>query len=211
MRDDGIKELPKLEEAKMLLEEAGRLNPGPWISHSKYVAESARLIALETRELDSEKAYILGLLHDIGRREGVTDMHHIISGYNFLKEKKFDEAAKICLTHPFLVKKIECYSGKWDCSESEIEFIKDYLGNVEFNDYDRLIQFCDAIAIPSGFCLIEKRMVDVVLRYGINDLTIDKWKITMDIKQYFENKIQKSIYTILPGVVENTFDFKFVD
>jgi putative nucleotidyltransferase with HDIG domain len=187
------------------------LNPGPWISHSKYVAESARLIALETRELNSEKAYILGLLHDIGRREGITDMHHIISGYNFLKEKKFDEAAKICLTHPFLVKKIECYSGKWDCSESEIEFIKDYLGSIEFNDYDRLIQFCDAIALPSGFCLIEKRMVDVVIRYGINDLTIDKWKITMNIKQYFENKIQKSIYTILPGVVENTFDFKFID
>lgn len=195
----------------MLLEEAGKLNPGPWISNSKYVAESARLIALETRELDSEKAYILGLLHDIGRREGVTDMRHIISGYNFLKEKSFAEAAKICITHPFLVKKIECYSGKWDCSESEIEFIKEYLRSIEFNDYDRLIQFCDAIALPSGFCLIEKRMVDVVIRYGFNDLTIDKWKITMNIKQYFENKMQKSIYTILPGIVENTFDFKFVD
>jgi len=206
MRDNHIKGLPTLEEAKMLLEEAGKLNPGTWISHSKYVAESAMLIAKETKELDSQVAYIIGLLHDIGRREGVTDMHHIISGYNFLKDKGFDQTARICITHPFLVKEIKCYSGKWDCSESEIGFIKQYLSNIEFNDYDKLIQFCDTLALPSGFCLIEKRMVDVALRYGINDLIIDKWKTTMEIKKYFENKIGKSIYTILPGVIQNTFD-----
>lgn len=205
MRNNDTKGLPKLQEAKILLEEAGKLNPGPWISHSKYVAEAARLIAEETKELNSETAYIVGLLHDVGRREGVTDMHHIISGYNFLKENGFDEPARICITHPFLVKGIECYSGKWDCSESELGFIKDYLRNIEFNDYDKLIQFCDAIALPSGFCLIEKRMIDVALRYGINDLIIDKWKTTMGIKQYFESKMGKSIYTILPGVIENTF------
>jgi hypothetical protein len=206
MKNDDMKGLPKLQEANALLAEAGKLNPGPWISHSNYVAEAARLIAEKTNELDSETAYILGLLHDVGRREGITDMHHIISGYNFLKKKGFDEAARVCITHPFLVKKIECYSGKWDCSESEIGFIKNYLKDIEYNDYDKLIQFCDAIALPSGFCLVEKRMIDVALRYGINDLIIDKWKITMDIKQYFEHKIGKSIYTMLPGVIENTFD-----
>ncbi|WAG61539.1 HD domain-containing protein [Clostridium estertheticum] len=205
MKNDGIQGLPMLYEAKIFLEDAGRLNPGPWINHSEYVAEAARLIAEKTEGLNSETAYILGLLHDVGRREGVTDMHHIISGYNFLKEKGFNEAARICITHPFLVKEIECYSGKWDCSESEIEFIKEYLRNIEFNEYDKLIQFCDAIAISSGFCLVEKRMIDVALRYGINDLIIDKWKSTMEIKQYFESKIGKSIYTLLPGVIENTF------
>lgn len=132
-------------------------------------------------------------------------MHHIISGYNFLKEKGFNKAARTCITHPFLIKEIQCYSGKWDCSESEIEFIKDYLRNIEYNEYDKLIQLCDAIAIPSGFCLVEKRMIDVALRYGINDLIIDKWRATMEIKQYFESKIGKSIYTVLPGVIENTF------
>jgi hypothetical protein len=205
MRYNDINCLPGLKDAKLLLEEAGKLNPGPWISHSNYVAEAARLIAAETDELNSETAYILGLLHDVGRREGITDMHHIISGYNFLIQKGFDKAARICITHPFLVKEIKCYSGKWDCSDLEIEFIKDYLRNIEFDDYDKLIQFCDAIAIPSGFCLVEKRMIDVALRYGINDLIIDKWKSTMEIKQYFESKIGKSIYTLLPGVIENTF------
>ena len=47
-------------------------------------------------------------------------------------------------------------------------------------------------------------MIDVALRYGINDLIIDKWKSTMELKQYFESKIGKSIYTLLPGVIENT-------
>jgi Predicted HD superfamily hydrolase len=205
---DNIKGLLGLQEAKILLEEAERLNPGPWVSHSRYVAESARLIASETKELNPDTAYVLGLLHDIGRYECIFDMHHIISGYNLLKYKGFDEAARVCITHPFLVKSIECYSGKWDCSKPEIEFIKDFLRSIEFNDYDRLIQFCDAVALPSGFCLVEKRMIDVALRHGVNDLTIDKWKATMDIKRYFESKIGKSIYSILPGVVENTFDFK---
>lgn len=60
MRNYGIEGLPILHEAKIFLEEAGRLNPGPWISHSKYVAEAARLIAEETEGLNSETAYILG-------------------------------------------------------------------------------------------------------------------------------------------------------
>lgn len=38
MKNDGIQGLPMLYEAKIFLEEAGRLNPGPWINHSEYVA-----------------------------------------------------------------------------------------------------------------------------------------------------------------------------
>ena len=42
--------------------------------HSMYVAEGAKLIAEQTDNLNPEVAYILGLLHDIGRREGVHAM-----------------------------------------------------------------------------------------------------------------------------------------
>ena len=48
-------------------------------------------------------------------------------------------------------------------------------------------------------------MVDVALRHGINEYTMLKWKATFEIKDYFENKTGKSIYSILPGVFENTF------
>ena len=60
--------LPTLGEAHMILEEATQLNPGPWVQHSIYTAQAAQIIADNCKELDSEKAYILGMLHDIGRR-----------------------------------------------------------------------------------------------------------------------------------------------
>jgi len=64
---------------------------------------------------------------------------------------------------------------------------------------------CDALALPNGFGLIEKRMVDVALRHGVNEYIISKWKATFEIQQHFEKVIGKSIYSLLPGVVENTF------
>jgi hypothetical protein len=33
-----------------------------------------------------------------------------------------------------------------------------------------------------------------------------KWKATFKTKQYFEKKMGKSIYSVLPGVIENTFE-----
>lgn len=147
------------------------------------------------------------MLHDIGRRAGVTDMRHILDGYYFASEKGYDMVAKICLTHSFNCPDIKICFGKWDCTEEEYNFVKNYIETVDYNDYDRLIQLCDALALPSGFCLLEKRMVDVALRHGIHEYIIDKWKVTFETKKYFEEKIGKSIYSLLPGVIENTFGF----
>lgn len=66
--------LPTADEAIKELEIAGRLNPGPWVKHSINTGEAARYIAEKVPGLDSEKAYICGLMHDIGRRVGVTDI-----------------------------------------------------------------------------------------------------------------------------------------
>lgn len=59
---------------------------------------------------------------------------------------------------------------------TEAEFIQNYLACIEYNDYDRLIQLCDALSFPTGPTYIEKRLVDVALRYGFNELTIPKWE-----------------------------------
>ena len=75
----------------------------------------------------------------------------------------------------------------------------------EYDDYDRLVQLCDSLALPSGFCLLEKRFVDVALRYGTPPVIVDRWKKILEIKDMFEKKINCSIYKLLPGVVENTF------
>ena len=198
--------LPTLGEAHMILEEATQLNPGPWVQHSIYTAQAAQIIADNCKELDSEKAYILGMLHDIGRRFGVTNMRHSLDGYTFSIEKGYDVLGKICLTHSFPIKNIKGAFGKWDCSNEEYTFVEGYLRSVVYDDYDRLIQLCDALALPSGFSLMEKRMVDVALRHGFHEYIIPKWKATFEIKQYFEKLIGTSIYSLLPNVVENTFN-----
>jgi hypothetical protein len=169
------------------------------------VAEAARLIASRCKDMDGESAFIAGLLHDLGRRFGVTAMRHMLDGYNYAKEKGYVFAAKICITHSCPTKNID-EAGKWDCTEEEYNFVKEFLITVDYDDYDRLIQLCDSLALPNGFTLIEKRLIDVALRHGVNQHTVPKWKAILDLKQYFENKAGESIYKILPGIIENTFE-----
>ena len=66
--------LPTIEEAKKELEIAGELNPGPWTTHSINVGIAARNIAQKVPGMDAEKAYIVGMLHDIGRRVGIVNI-----------------------------------------------------------------------------------------------------------------------------------------
>ncbi|WP_234123492.1 HD domain-containing protein [Clostridium hydrogenum] len=199
--------IPSLEEANLLLEEARSLNPTPWVEHVKYVAMSAKLIAEQTSDMNPETAYILGLLHDIGRRTGTTSgMRHSIDGYDYLIEKGYDLAAQVCLSHVAFKKNNEVIVvGKWNGTQEQHDFIVEYLSRIEDTDYDKLIKLCDYIALPSGFCLMEKRLVDMAIRGGVNENTLPRWKSTMEIQKYFEGKIGKSIYSLLPGVVENTF------
>ena len=198
--------IPSLEIATAFVAEAEQRNPGPWINHSLYAARAAKAIALEHPTLDPEAAFILGYLHDIGRREGNTHMGHVLDGFNFLSRLGYDDAARVCLTHSFPVKNVWAIVGTWDnCVSTDLAFIQSHLDRMEYTDYDKLIQLCDALALPSGYCLMEKRLMDVTLRYGINDYTLLRWKAHLGLINEFEMVINKSIYDCLPGVVENTF------
>lgn len=205
MKNNILSSVPTLEEAKLILKEAEGLNPGLWIEHSKYTGQAARLIAENIEGLNSEVAEVLGMLHDIGRRVGVYKIRHSIDGYNYAMEKGYSLLARVCITHSFPYKNINIILDEWDSTEENFNFLKKYLEEVEFDDYDKLIQLCDALALPSGFCLLEKRMIDVALRYGVNELTIPKWKATFQLKDYFEEKMNKSIYNVLPNIAQNTF------
>jgi len=197
--------IPTLPQAETYLPEAQALNPGPWVHHSIWAARAAQAIATHHPDIDPAAAYILGLLHDIGRRVGVTGMRHTLDGYRFLQSQGFEDAARSCLTHSFPIKDVAFITGKWDGSAAELRFVEDYLARIEYTVYDRLIQLADTVALPSGFCLIEKRFVDVTLRYGFNVHTLQKWRAFLDLRQEFEAAIHCSIYAVLPGVVENTF------
>ncbi len=199
--------IPTLAEAEKLLDEAEARNPGPWVAHSRNVALAARHLAEVHPQLEPGSAYILGLLHDIGRQEGVTNMRHTLDGYTFLHNLGYEDAARICLTHSHPLQDIYAVFGSWDCTETELSMAETYLMSLTYTPYDRLIQLCDALALPEGVCLIEKRCLDVALRYGVDTLTVSKWRALFGVQAEMEAAIGRSIYRVLPGVVETTFGF----
>ena len=197
--------VPTRHKAEAILEDAAIRNPGPWADHSRVVARTAQTIAEHHPAIDPQSAYVVGLLHDIGRREGVTDMRHVLDGYLFLQNEGFPDAARICLTHSFPIPFAGAGAGQWDCNAAELEFVQSYLDQIEYNPYDRLIQLCDALCLPSGPVLMEKRLMDVALRHGFNEYTLEKWQAFLAIQADFEAVLGRSIYSLLPDVVENTF------
>ena len=189
--------------AKQALREAGQRNPGPWIGHSESVAQNAKLIA-QRCGLEAQKAYVMGLLHDIGRREGVSGIKHIFDGYAYMLEMGEKEIARICLTHSFPLKDVQTYIGAYDCTEEQLAFLRDFLEHTEQDDYDRLIQLCDAISLPEGACIMEKRLMDVALRHGLPEFSLDKWRAFLALKQYFDDKCGCNLYEFLPNVFKNS-------
>ena len=197
--------IPTLALAEQVLVEAAQLNPGPWVQHSRNVALGAKLIAERHPRLNPDIAYILGLLHDIGRREGPSHIRHLIDGYRYLAGLGYEEVGRISLTHGFPVADLSAYFGERDCSAEDLIFLEEYITTTVFSEYDRLIQLCDTLSMPEGFCLMEKRLVDVAMRYGTSEVTVKGWEARFKIKAEFEAAIGQSIYQVLPGVVEGTF------
>lgn len=192
--------LPTRESAEEILQEAERCNPGPWGNHSRIVAHCAEKIAMECDGLDSDKAYILGLMHDIGRKFGVRHLGHVSDGYTYMMTLGYDEAAQICLTHSFNNQTTDEYIGNFDTTDEELKLIRDALKTVVMDDYDRLIQLCDSIAGAECVLEIEERMEDVRRRYG--SYPQEKWNSNLALKQYFEEKTGKDIYVM---VEKNSF------
>lgn len=192
--------LPTWEEAHRLLEESEAINPGPWGNHSRVAAHCARAIAARCPDMDGEKAYIVGLLHDIGRRFGGRHLGHVADGYRYMLSLGYDEAARICLSHSFNTGELETYIGKFDVTEEELQTIRSALTALEMDDYDRLIQLCDALAGADRVLDMEERMGDVKVRYGMYPQ--DKWDQNLALRRYFEEKMGMDLYQ---AVEKDTF------
>ena len=186
--------LPTREEAIELVRDGLVSNPGPWGRHCLTAAHCAEKIADACGDMDPEKAYILGLLHDIGRKFGVRHLGHVADGFSYMKKLGYDEVAKICLTHSFNNHTVDEYIGKFDVTERELALIKSELAKVTYDEYDMLIQLCDSLAGADGVLDIEERMGDVKKRYG--SYPQDKWDSNIRLMHYFENKMGKNIYQV---------------
>ena len=194
---------PTIEEAKALLIDAEKSNPGQWVSHSRTTAHCAEKIA-QYSGMNAEKAYVLGLLHDIGRKFGVSHLRHVSDGYKYMMSLGYDDVARICLTHSFNQDKIEAYVGNFDASEEDTELIRTKLKEAVQDDYDKLIQLCDAIAGADGVMDIIDRMSDVKRRYGSYDP--EKWQTNLHLKMYFEDKMGMDLYTAVEKDTYSPFD-----
>ena len=194
--------IPTREEALALLAEAEPHNPGPWGDHSRTAAHCAEKIAAACG-LDPDKAFVLGLLHDIGRRFGKRHLGHVSDGYSYMMELGYDEVARICLSHSFNDQSLESYIGHRDTTPEEPALIETNLAAMVYDEYDRLIQLCDSLADASGVVDIEERMNDVKRRYG--SYPQDKWDNNLALKAHFEQLAGRSIYEV---VEKDCFDPK---
>ena len=185
---------PVREEAHRLLAEAEECNPGAWGDHSRNAAVCAQRIA-QAAGMDGEKAYVLGLLHDIGRKFGVYHIPHVYNGYHYMMELGYVDVARVCLTHSFSTPDFRTYIGKFDLEEEKLQEMRALLAGMVYDDYDRLIQLCDALAMAEGVVDIETRMLDVKHRYG--HYPQEKWDNNLRLKAYFEAKAGKDIYEIV--------------
>ncbi|MBQ7800828.1 MAG: HDOD domain-containing protein [Oscillospiraceae bacterium] len=195
---------PTRQFAEQALAWAGTRNPGPWTDHSRYVAAACENIARRCPGLDPDRAYAYGLLHDIGRHAGVTSERHLLDGYRYCADRGWDKAAQICISHAFMIPDIGTSIGVFDMPPEDKAFMADFVKNAVYDDYDHLVQLCDALALPTGFCLLEKRFIDVALRYGTPPQMVPRWKRILEIKAMFEERMGCCLYDLLPGVIENS-------
>lgn len=185
---------PTREQAEALLAEALPHNPGPWGNHSRTAAHCAEKIATAAG-LDPDKAYVLGLLHDIGRRFGKRHLGHVSDGYSYMMSLGYDEVARVCLSHSFNDQSLADYVGSRDTTPEETALIETNLAAMVYDAYDRLIQLCDSLASAEGVMDIEARMLDVKRRYGAYPQK--KWDINMALKQRFEELAGQDIYSLV--------------
>ncbi len=187
---------------------------GAWSNHSRGAAEVAEKIAARAG-LDVDRAYASGLLHDIGRYLGpYTGLNHIIDGYDLLQQKEMsEEIARICLTHSFDPQESVSYL-QLDDKKRE-KFVKDYVLNVKYDDYDKLIQLADYMSGAHGVTTIERRFCSVIRRHGMPEprTTLNRLydlktyfskKVGEDIYQLFREKIMQTPFQGIPGDVEKT-------
>lgn len=198
--------LPDRKRAEELLSEAEGCNPGPWGNHSRITGQCAEKIARLCSGMDPEKAYIVGLLHDIGRKFGVKHLGHVYDGWKYMNELGYDEAAKICLTHSFNLHSLKDYIGRFDISKCQQEELQEALSRTEFDDYDLLIQLCDSLAGGERVVDMEERMEDIRRRYG--SYPQEKWERNLELRKIFEERAGKNIYDIVCGQEDNRIEGK---
>lgn len=200
---------PKVAEAFSLLDilidgyskqyEEGSVAPSLLRQHSLLVATCAEILATKIHGMDSKKAYALGLLHDYGKvvNEKAHNLFHGLSGYKIMKELGYDEVAKICLTHTFIDKEFK-YEDYITYPKEELTTCKKLLKEIDYDEYDKLIQMSDMMVTVVGFKTLKERMIFIREKYKLCGLTMKKkYRQVLKLKDHFDKLCGCDIYKLL--------------
>ena len=197
-----------VEQALQMLENyRGKTESDKWIEHCIGVGNTAGEIAKALKEkgysVDVDKAIALGYIHDIGKYSGKSH-GHVIRGYEFLKEKGFDEEyCNICLTHSYLNNDIICTAGGVpDLNENP--FLTDFIKKHGYTMEEKIINLCDLMCPPGGGVFtVDKRLIDLMIRKGAHTNTQYHINETYKLKAYFDNLLGYNLYDLFPSIKEN--------
>lgn len=152
-----------------------KFNTTSWINHSVNVALTTYNLA-NMIGLNSNYAFIYGLLHDYGRKY-VHNFEHVIKGFEALVDLGYESEARSCLIHSFINGKRYCLMESADSNfyldENNNEKFKDYsqideigkvLEYVKYNDYDRILNIADLMATSFGVVSSKNRIKDILTR-----------------------------------------------
>ena len=170
-----------------------------YIFHTQGVAFASRAIAGNTKGLDSNVAYICGLLHDYGKKynEKKIGRFHGLVGYKELQSLGWERPARVCLTHTFPEKKIllEDYPSypKQDLIEAQ-----SILDNIIFDEYDRIVQFADRLFEGLSMVPFEARAEAIGRRYNLSSDIVKKLVETGNaLKAELDKLCGNDVYEIL--------------
>lgn len=189
-----------LKQAEEWLEEAKKHSDNHgWIDHSIYVGNTASVIA-EHLGLDSNKAKVLGYIHDIGKSVGEI-RSHVMNGYHYLKEQGYDlEYANISLVHSYLNNDINCTAGGYP---TDIPFRTEFIKNHEYTIYEKIICLCDLLCTSKGVTILEKRLIDVMLRKGVHNNTVYHIEQSKKLKQEIDDMLGYNLYSLFRDIYKN--------
>lgn len=144
-------------------------------------------------------------MHDCGKiYETYKKRFHGIIGYEMFKDKESD-IAKISMTHSFyysVLPKGEYYDKFFYNNMADKKFVKEYIKNNKFDEYDKIIQLSDGLANCFGLVTLEEREKEFAERHHLR-IPCYIIRNSRKIKNEFDEKLGLNVYSIFDEIDKN--------
>lgn len=167
--------------------------------HTMNIAAFCRLLASKIPGLNIEKAYICGLLHDYGKKydERKIKRFHGLLGYLEMMDMGYPDIARICISHTFPVRNFD-FSYYPSYPQTDLEFARSILDQIRYDDYDRLVQYCDLFLEALKIMKPADRIKNICKRYNLtNQENRYLNENAAFLKKYFDEKCAQDTFSLL--------------